>query len=192
VLGSRFDFSGIIPTLPLETFTGKLVILVGSKEVDLVEFGPAHTRGDIVAYVPSDRIVFTGDIVFNGGHPVIWAGPIHNWIDACDTILRWNVETVVPGHGAITDKSGVRSLKHYLEFVRDESRRRWEAGMGYEEAARDISLRSFADWTDSERIVANVHACYREFNSDASPPPIPALFGAMARYRAIRSSIACQ
>ena len=91
---------------------------------------------------------------------MIWAGPVGNWIRACDTILEWDVETVVPGHGPITDKSGVRALKRYLEFVRDESRKRFDAGMGYEDAARDIALDAFADWTDPERIVVNVYACY--------------------------------
>jgi glyoxylase-like metal-dependent hydrolase (beta-lactamase superfamily II) len=182
VLGSRFDFSDIKTVLPSRTFDRELALHVGGKEVRLLELGPAHTRGDIVAYVPADRSVFTGDIVFVGGHPVVWAGPIGNWIRACNTILEWDVETVVPGHGPITDKSGVRALKRYLEYVRDESRKRFDARMNYEEAARDIALDAFADWTDPERIVVNVYACYREFSGDTDRLPAPVLFGAMARY----------
>ena len=182
VLGSRFDFTGIRPVLPSRTFNRELTLHVGSKEMRLYELGPAHTRGDIVAFVPADRIVFTGDILFAGGHPVIWEGPIANWIRACDTILGWDVETVVPGHGPITDKTGVRALKRYLEYVRDESRKRFDAGMEYEEAARDIILDAFSDWTDPERIVVNVYACYREFRSERDRLPVPALFGSMARY----------
>ena len=182
VLGSRFDFSNIRTVLPSRMFDRELTLRVGSKEVCLLEMGPAHTRGDIVIHVPADKTVFTGDILFAGGHPVIWAGPVGNWIRACDTILEWDVETVVPGHGPITDKSGVRALKRYLEFVRDESRKRFDAGMGYEDAARDIVLDAFADWTDPERIVVNVYACYREFSGKADRLPVPALFGGMARY----------
>ncbi|HVB86009.1 MAG TPA: MBL fold metallo-hydrolase [Candidatus Dormibacteraeota bacterium] len=183
VLSSRFDFSGIQPALPSRTFDRELALNVGSKEVRLFELGPAHTRGDIVAFVPADKTVFTGDILFAGGHPVIWEGPIGNWIRACDRILAWDVETVVPGHGPITDKSGVRALKRYLEYVRDESRKRFDAGMGYEEAARDIVLGTFSDWTDPERVVVNVYACYREFRSETERLPLPVLFGSMARYR---------
>lgn len=183
VLGRRFDFSGIRPVLPSQTFDNELTLHVGGKEVRLFELGPAHTRGDIVAFVPADKTVFTGDILFSGGHPVIWEGPIGNWIRACDTILEWDVETVVPGHGPITDKSGVRALKRYLEYVRDESRKRFDAGMGYEEAARDIILDAFSDWTDPERIVVNVYACYREFRGETHRLPVPVLFGSMARYR---------
>lgn len=114
---------------------------------------------------------------------MIWAGPVGNWIKACDTILGWDVETVVPGHGGITDKTGVRGLKHYLEFVRDESKKRWEAGMSYEAAARDVSLDAFRGWSDPERIVVNVYACYRELSGETNSLSIAALFGSMARYR---------
>lgn len=182
VLGSRFDFTGIRPVLPSRTFNRELTLHVGNKEVRLFELGPAHTRGDIVAFVPADKTLFTGDILFAGGHPVIWEGPIGNWIRACDTILGWDVETVVPGHGPITNKSGVRALKHYLTYVRDESRKRFDAGMSYEDAARDIILDAFSDWTDPERIVVNVHACYREFDGEGDRLSLPILFGSMARY----------
>lgn len=182
VLGGRFDFSNIKPVFPFRTFDREHTLHVGSKEVHLVELGPAHTRGDIVVHIPADRTVFTGDILFVGGHPVIWAGPVNNWIRACDRILEWDVETVVPGHGPITDKGGVRALKRYLEYLHDESRKRFDAGMNYEDAARDIALDHFADWTDPERIVVNVYACYREFRGEKDHLPVPVLFGAMARY----------
>lgn len=182
VLGSRFDFRGINPVLPSRAFDREMTLLVGGKEVHLIELGPAHTRGDIVIHVPADRTVFTGDILFVDGHPVIWAGPVGNWIRACDTILQWDVETVVPGHGPITDKTGVRALKTYLEYVRDESRKRFDAGMDYEEAARDIALDAFAGWTDPERIVVNVYACYREFSGETDRHSVPVLFASMARY----------
>ena len=73
-------------------------------------------------------------------------------------------------------------MKQYLEYVRDESRKRFDAGMGYEEAARDIDLDAFLVWTDPERIVANVYACYREFGYEANRLSVPVLFGGMARY----------
>ncbi|HXX44308.1 MAG TPA: MBL fold metallo-hydrolase [Candidatus Acidoferrales bacterium] len=190
VLGSRFDFSDIKTVFPSRTFDRKLTLYVGGKEVRLLELGPAHTCGDVVVYVPADRTVFTGDILFAGGHPVIWAGPVGNWIRACDTILDWGVETVVPGHGPITDKSGVRALKRYLEYVRDESGKRFDAGMDYEQAASDIALDAFADWTDPERIVANVYACYREFTGETDRLPVPVLFGGMARYHNQRKASA--
>jgi cyclase len=78
IIGSRFDFSDIVHTLPTELFDDEMMLHVGSKEVRLIELSPAHTRGDALVYVPQDRTVFTGDLLFVGGHPVVRAGPIAN------------------------------------------------------------------------------------------------------------------
>ena len=91
------------------------------------------------------------------------------------------METVVPGHGPITDKEGIRGLRDYLRFVEAEARQRYDAGMGYVEAGRDIELGPDADWIDRERIVLNVFACYREFGATADADRFAAL-SAAARY----------
>lgn len=179
----RFDRSGIVPTLPTKTFDGEMTLRVGSKRVELHQFAPAHTRGDLVVYVPEDRTAFAGDLLFIDGHPIIWAGPIDNWLRGCDRMLSWDLEVVVPGHGPITDKNGIRKLGQYFEYVRDEARKRFDAGMSYEEAARDIPLRAFADWIDAERIVVNIYACYRDFAQSQEQLSANELFAAMARLK---------
>jgi cyclase len=183
MMGSKFDFSDVVHTPPTDLFEGELKLSVGSKEVRLVELGPAHTRGDALAYVPADRTVFTGDLLFVGGHPILWAGPMQNWIKACDKILSWDVETVVPGHGPITDKSGVRAMKEYLEFTYAEARKRYDAGMTFEQAAHDINWDPFRGWGDSERLLVNIETCFREFANDTSERNIVNLFTLMARWR---------
>jgi cyclase len=149
---------------------------VGNKAVQLIEVGPAHTLGDTLVYIPEDRVVFTGDILFIGGHPIMWAGPTSNWLRACDRILAMDVETIVPGHGPITDKKGVEQVKGYLQYIYDEVRKRYEAGMPVEEAARDIPLDRYASWSDGERIIVNVATIYRELSGDQThPESIPLL-----------------
>jgi glyoxylase-like metal-dependent hydrolase (beta-lactamase superfamily II) len=184
VMGSKFDFNGVVYTPPTEVFDDRMKLHVGSKEVELITVGPAHTRGDILIHVPADRTVFAGDALFVDGHPVVWAGPFSNWIKACDLMLSWDVETIVPGHGPITDKGGIRALKFYLEYVYAESRKRYDAGMGDIEAARDISLEPFDGWLDAERIIINVHSAYREFTQATEPIDTLRLFDAMAEWRA--------
>ncbi|WP_404478052.1 MBL fold metallo-hydrolase [Novosphingobium sp. BL-52-GroH] len=181
-MGRKFDFSEVEVTVPNRTFEESLTLQVGSKEVRLVEVGPAHTASDILVHVPGDRTVFTGDILFNEGTPIMWAGPIGNWIAACDHIDGLDVDLVVPGHGPITDKTAVRNLKAYFEYIRDEARVRYDAGVGWEEAARDINLREFRGWSDPERIVANVFSLYRQFGAAFTPEDGRDLFGAMGRY----------
>jgi len=176
-----FDFKGIQLTLPKETFDQDLELTVGSKTVRLFEVGPAHTMGDTLVYAADDKTVFTGDILFNQGHPIMWAGPVSNWIRACNRILSLDVETVVPGHGPITDKEGVKQLKAYLEYLQREAGLRYEAGMTVEEAARDISFEDYQTWGDAERVVVNVRTLYREFSGDPSTPDVLELFSQMAR-----------
>lgn len=175
-----FDFEGITLVLPSETFEGRQVRKVGDKQVHLIEVGPAHTRGDVLVYVPADRTVFTGDILFVGGHPILWEGPIGNWVKACDTILDMDVESVVPGHGPITDGDGVRALREYLVYIEGEAKARFDAGMPVREAARDISLSDYASWGDAERIAVNVSTLYREFGDPTPAPNALEFFGWMA------------
>ena len=177
----RFDFNGIEAKLPDTTFTGHLTKHVGRKSIELIEVGPAHTGGDAIAYVPADRAVFTGDILFIEGHPIVWAGPIGNWIEACEMIDALDAEIIVPGHGPVTDKRGVRRVRDYLAYIRDEARKRFDSGMGALEAARSIAFDDFANWGDSERIAVNTATLYREFGAKDVPSDAATLFGWMAQ-----------
>jgi cyclase len=175
-----FEFAGIEVAAPTTTFEGEVIRQVGGKEVRLIEVGPAHTLGDVLVHVPADGVVFTGDILFIEGHPIMWEGPVANWIAACDAILAMDVSVVVPGHGPITDHAGVRRLREYLVYIEGEARTRFEAGLSVMEAARDIALDDYASWGDAERIAVNVHTLYREFGADTGPADPLTLFGMMA------------
>jgi len=175
-----FDFRGIEPVLPTRTFERELTLTVGSKRVELLEVGPAHTRGDVIVHSPEDRIVFTGDILFIEGTPIVWEGPIANWIRACQRIEAMDVDVVVPGHGPITDRGGARRVREYLSFVRDAARERFDAGLPAREAARDIELGAYADWRDAERIAVNVETAYREFRGGGERANPLEMFARMA------------
>ena len=179
----HFDFAGVELTLPNRTFEDELELQVGDKKVMLIEVGPAHTRGDAVVWVPGDKTLFTGDILFNRSHPVVWEGPVSNWIAALRRFLQMDIDTVVPGHGPITDKSGIASMLHYLELLSAEARRRYDAGMSVDEAVLDISMDEFKGWLDAERCYVNVHTLYRDFAGDREPADVLALFAGMARSR---------
>jgi glyoxylase-like metal-dependent hydrolase (beta-lactamase superfamily II) len=175
-----FTFDNITFTPPTRTFEDELILNVGDKVVHLIEVGPAHTQGDTLVHIPADRVVFTADILFIGVHPIIWAGPTSNWLRACDLILAMDVQTIVPGHGPITDKKGVAEVKGYLEYIYQEAQKRYEIGMSAQEAAKDIDLDRYATWTDGERIAVNVASIYRELSGDQSHPDVVGLFGRMA------------
>jgi len=177
-----FEFSGITHTPPNRTFEGQLEVRVGDKRVELLQVGPAHTRGDVLVHVPDDGVVFTGDILFIEGTPIMWEGPVENWILACDRILEMEPRVIVPGHGPLCDAAGVQAMRSYLVYIRDETRRRFDAGLSAEEAVFDIELSDFSSWTDRERIVVNVHTLYREFQGGGEAPNVMEIFGQMARF----------
>ncbi len=183
----QFRFDGITFTPPTRTFKGELSVTVGDKPVELIEVGPAHTRGDVLVHSPRDRTVFTGDILFIEGTPIMWQGPVANWIAACERIEAMDVDVIVPGHGPITDKDGVRRVREYLAFVRDEARARYDAGMDAFEAAKDIELGPFAGWLDAERIAVNVNTLYREFKKESEVTDIVTLFTQMAEIAGFRA-----
>ena len=186
-----FHFEGIELVLPTRTFDDALSLKVGDKQVELIEVGPAHTKGDLLVHVPADRVVYCGDILFIGGHPIVWEGPVSNWIAACERIEAMDVDVIVPGHGPLTDKAGVRRVREYLSYVHDQARRRYDAGMSVFEAAKDIALTDYAEWGESERIVVNVDTLYREFSGAAPRKSAVPCFAAMAKYAGkSRSTIA--
>ncbi|MDX2235403.1 MAG: MBL fold metallo-hydrolase [Hyphomonadaceae bacterium] len=178
-----FDFAAARGRAPTRTFCGQMSTQVGDKSVALFEVGPAHTAGDVIVHVAADRVVYTGDILFIDGTPIMWAGPVGNWLRACDLIVSMDVDAIVPGHGPLADHRQVRAMQDYLRFVEREARRRFEAGMGPEEAARDIALGDYDAWGDAERIAVNVDTLYREFRGDTTPANALALFGLMAQIR---------
>ena len=176
-----FDFAHVQERAPTRTFCGHAALDVGGRAVHLIEVGPAHTAGDVLVHVPEARAVFTGDILFIEGTPIMWAGPVSNWIAACDRIIAMDVDVIVPGHGPLTDKAGVREVADYLAHIEREARARHAAGLSAEEAARDIGLGRYASWRDAERIAVNVDTLYREFNDDQAPPDVVRLFGLMGQ-----------
>ena len=180
-----YDFQAVIHTPSTRTFTGELTLTVGGREVRLIEVGPAHTRGDLLVYVPDARILYSGDILFIESTPVMWAGPVENWLAALERILALDVELIIPGHGPLIDKTGVRRVIDYWLFVAAELRRRYEAGLTAPAAARDLVLSTefarqpFADWNSPERMMTNAHTIFRQLQGRTDHPRLPELLNIM-------------
>ena len=180
-----FDFDGITVRMPTRTFERRLDLEVAGRSVELIEVGPAHTRGDTIVYVPDARTVYTGDILFIGGTPIVWAGPLSNWVAACDLMLGLEVDVVVPGHGPLTDKAGIVAVRDYLSFVDTEATARHAAGVDAWEAARQIAAEigakpEFRGWSEFGRISVNVDTAYRSLDPTYVAPNVVEQFRRMA------------
>jgi 2-keto-4-pentenoate hydratase/2-oxohepta-3-ene-1,7-dioic acid hydratase in catechol pathway/glyoxylase-like metal-dependent hydrolase (beta-lactamase superfamily II) len=168
-----FDFSGITLRNADHTFDRELRIEVGGRRVDLLDLGPAHTAADAVVHVPDAGVLFAGDLLFIGCTPIVWAGPIANWVSACDVMIALDAPTVVPGHGPITDPDGIRAVRGYLVHVAEQAEAAYRQGLSFAEAADTIDLGEYATWLDAERVVVNVYQRYRELDPDT--PQVPPL-----------------
>lgn len=185
-----FDFDGIEVEPPTREFEGDMALDVGGRRLRLCEVGPAHTPGDLIVHVPDAGVVYTGDILFIGTTPVMWAGPVSNWIEAIDTLLALDADTYVPGHGPVCGRGEAEKIKRYWTWLEAAARHRFGLGMSAWEAARDIALSAefsaheWAQWSVPERIVINVHTLDRErrgeLGGEASPRELVTLFARVA------------
>jgi glyoxylase-like metal-dependent hydrolase (beta-lactamase superfamily II) len=105
------------------TYEGQLRIDLGGRVVELLDVGPAHTRGDQLIWLPEERIVFAGDLIENAFFPIL-PDPDANgvwWLEALDKIAALGPATVVGGHGAVGGPELIDAFREYLELVRDRN-----------------------------------------------------------------------
>jgi 2-keto-4-pentenoate hydratase/2-oxohepta-3-ene-1,7-dioic acid hydratase in catechol pathway/glyoxylase-like metal-dependent hydrolase (beta-lactamase superfamily II) len=183
----HFDFSGIAVRNADETFERDLTIDVGGRRIDLLNLGPAHTAADSVVHVPDAGVLFAGDLLFIGCTPIVWAGPIANWIAGCDTMIALDAPIVVPGHGPVTDPDGIRAVRGYLAHIDEQTKVAHEEGLSWSEATDTIDLGEYASWLDAERVVANVYQRYRELDPETPQLEVLALLVMQADWLAKRS-----
>ncbi|QMU77709.1 MBL fold metallo-hydrolase [Streptacidiphilus sp. PB12-B1b] len=178
----RFDFTGIDPVAPTRTFSGSLELRIGAAEVRLVQAGPAHTDGDLWVHLPQHGVVFTGDVVFADDHPVHWAGPIDNVIDACLGILATGAQVIVPGHGPLMTPADLRGHIDYLRWVRDGAHRLHALGVPAQSAALQlIDSGRYPGLGLPERLAITVATEYRHLAGETGTPDLVVLVGAAAR-----------
>ena len=170
-----YDFSTVSVTPPTRVFGGELRLEVGGRAIELGEVGPAHTPGDLVVLVPDVGVVYAADILFIGVTPVMWAGPLRNWLAALDLILDADVQVIVPGHGPLCGKGEVEALRRYWVWLESAGRRRLGAGLSVARAAAEIVASDefreaeWAGWDCPERIVINLATLERERHGATGP-----------------------
>jgi len=166
-----WDFSGIELTPPTRLIDERLDVDLDGTQVQMLYVGPAHTSGDVIAWLPEQRIVFTGDVLFRNCTPIGWDGTYDKWIAALDAILALRPEIVVPGHGPICGAEGPREMREYLQYVRREAKTFFDQGLSVLEACKRIDLGPYAGWTEPERLVFNVERAYRELRGEPFDTP---------------------
>jgi glyoxylase-like metal-dependent hydrolase (beta-lactamase superfamily II) len=167
---------------PDVTFTGSLTLHLAERVVELHHVGPAHTRSDVVVWLPAERTVFAGDIAFAGGQPFLMEGSVAGYPKALAAVRALEPEVLVPGHGPVCRGDEVvrllDDLDAYARFVDHVAREGVAAGRTPFEVAVAARDNPFASWQESERLVANVHRAYLELTG-GTVFDLPAAWGDM-------------
>ena len=127
-------------SLPSMTFERRLVIHRGGREVHLLFLGRAHTAGDVVAFVPSERVIATGDLM-HGLLPYMGDGFPDEWPATLKALEALEFDRVIPGHGSIQEgKSVLSQFRGYVEEITEKVSRGIERGQPLDELKKSISL----------------------------------------------------
>ncbi|MCC0099028.1 MBL fold metallo-hydrolase [Streptomyces flavotricini] len=166
------DFGSVEITAPDLTYNDRMTFHLGETEVRVIHPGVAHTTGDSIVFLPRQGIVFTGDLVFAEGTPFLAMGSLAGSLRALELLRSLGAETVVPGHGPLTDPSAYEATERYLRYVAELAREGRAKGLSPLEAARAADLGEFAAWRESERLVANLHRAYAELAGEPEGAPL--------------------
>lgn len=99
-----------------------------NRRIQLISKGQGHTESDLIMYLPNDKILFTGDLVFNKCHPYVPHGSISKWKDWLDFMNSIDIQTIMPGHGDIGSKDLVDHMKDYLTNLEISARNMYRNG----------------------------------------------------------------
>jgi len=147
------------------TYTDTVKVYVDDLRCEVSYIGtPAHSTNDSIIWIPERSVLFAGDLLFNGGTPFLLAGSIAGALKAVASLKQFKAETIVPGHGPTTGPAVIDDVLGYLQFVSDLARNSKAAGLTPLQAAQEADLGRFAELSDTERTVGNLHRAYAELD----------------------------
>jgi cyclase len=153
--------------LPDQVFDSTLALYLGDLRIELHHPGhPAHTTGDVVVHVPGKRVLFAGDLLFNGLTPMLLMGSLEGARRSLEWIASFEPRHVVPGHGPVIEASELDRVlgehDRYYQLIAATAAKGQALGLSPLDAARQCDLGEFSGWPDAERLVLNVHKAYAD------------------------------
>jgi cyclase len=178
------DWGDLRVAPPTVTFTDRLRVWSDDTPLEVSYVGqPAHTSNDIVIWLPDARVLFCGDLLFNGGTPFLLMGSVTGAIEVLTKVISpIPARTIVPGHGELCGPDLIDTTVGYLRFVLDVARAGLDAELSPLAAARATDLGEYAGWLDPERIVGNLHRAYRDLDPQRPDVDIVAALTDMIAY----------
>lgn len=161
---------GTVLTYPTALITDRRELKLGKTTVQLLHFGPAHTPGDLVVWLPQQKILFAGDIVYT--ERLLAVIPISNatgWVQAFDKLVALNPKTIVPGHGRPTSiEIARRDTRDYLAFLLAGAKRILDAGGSIQDAVEKVDQSRFRSLANFDLLaLRNMNQLFQEVERDS-------------------------
>ena len=160
------------PTVPTETFAESMTLEIDGIVTQVVHIPAAHTTNDSVVWLPEQRVLFTGDLIFSGGTPFVLLGSVSGSLAALGTLRAFDPLVIVPGHGPVADASVIDVAESYFTWLTELAADAHSRGLAPLEAAKTADLGEFAHLHETERLAANLHRAYAELDGAAPGAPL--------------------
>ena len=131
-IAAQFDEVQLIK--PEITFTGRLYLKKGGREIHLVYLG-GHTPATSGVWLPNERILFTGDVVVVGEHPSLGQSISKEWLEILTRLRKMSLSHIVPGHGPLCNVEATEPVSEYIRIMRAKVRSQYRSGRTKSEAA---------------------------------------------------------
>jgi len=157
------SLEGFELTLPTKTIKDTFTLQAGGKTIKLAYLGKGHTDGDIIIYLPAERVIFGGDLLYKDRLPWLGDAYISEWIETLDKLKVFDAGIYVPGHGGVGDFDILLNLQHYLIDLQSEVKQYIKNGKTIDEMKKEISLPKYEDWFKyHEWLPFNAEKAYRK------------------------------
>ena|GEM_PF-1979962 len=153
------------------TVDGTMNIDTPEVKIQFISMGDCVGEGDAVVYLPGQKTLFAGDLVIPGFMPYYKSRTltVRYWIEALKTLEKWEIETVVPGHGEVARKDAIKQQREFLEALVQEVDAAIKVGKTLEEAAQSVKLSKYSRWVRYDDWLAeNVKLVYNELKNKSS------------------------
>lgn len=153
-----FDLTGVEWVQPSIEIDHDINIHLGDTEVNVFSVAPAHSWSDLLLWLPKEKVLFAGDIVFEGCTTYSEEG-ILNWVKVLDRIINEiKPEVVVPGHGKICDLAFVQEQRDYMMNLLDQFNKYYDDEIDPISLAIKIDISKYLHWIQPERVLTSVNA----------------------------------
>ena len=165
------DWADLPQTPPNLTFSDTLTLHLGPRPVELRFFGKAHTRGDVAVYLPTEGVLFAGDLSFHDYVPNARDGFPREWTQTARRVEEVACDVIVPGHGPLGGPSNLAEMRECLELIVAQGERAFAEGKSAEEARAGLDLGPYREWGRQEdRLPTLMARLYRELRGELGPP----------------------